>query len=414
MQPESMTIEAVQNEFGYFGKLPTVGDFIHQVLPQDFANGFHEWLQLSMAQTRESLGDEFLTCYLNCPSWKFITSPGVCGAQAVAGITIPSVDQVGRYFNFTLATVLPLDTDPIAYVMANRAGFKAVELLALDILDSDYSTEQVEMKVRETSLQFHSLQPARNVVEIKTDHLHISLDLPLPFADQASTLFRNLGDDFSEFFELMREKNLMDLKTRDGKAGGGFCIDLPEYKVPFVFANFNGTEDDVNVFTHECGHAFQAWRSMDLPLSDYFVPTFDAAEIHSMSLEFLTWPWMERFFEGEAERFRRVHLTQSLLFLPYGTAVDHFQHMIYERPQATPTERHASAPSSATVPMDLTIRLRKARLSWFRSQALPGSRDIGDSRAPVIRARRAHPITHCPHRGRRPRQCHDRPPHMSH
>lgn len=187
-----MTIEAVQNEFGYFGKLPTVGDFIHQVLPQDFANGFHEWLQLSMAQTRESLGDEFLTYYLNCPSWKFITSPGVCGAQAVAGITIPSVDQVGRYFNFTLATVLPLDTDPIAYVMANRAGFKAVELLALDILDSDYSTEQVEMKVRETSLQFHSLQPARNEVETKTDHLHISLDRPVPFADQASTLLSHL------------------------------------------------------------------------------------------------------------------------------------------------------------------------------------------------------------------------------
>jgi len=187
-----MSIETVQNEFGYFGKLPTVGDFIHQVLPQDFATCFHEWLQLSMAQARESLGDEFLTYYLNCPSWKFITSPGICGSQAVAGITIPSVDQVGRYFNFTLATVLAVETNPIAYVMANRAGLNAMELLALDILDSDYSTEQVEMKVRETSLQFQALHSAQSEVEVNSDHFRISLDQPLPFANQASTLLSHL------------------------------------------------------------------------------------------------------------------------------------------------------------------------------------------------------------------------------
>jgi M3 family oligoendopeptidase len=157
--------------------------------------------------------------------------------------------------------------------------------------------------------------------------------------DQASTLFQRLGDDFSEFFELMREKKLMDLKTRDGKAGGGFCIDLPEYKVPFVFANFNGTEDDVNVFTHECGHAFQAWNSMDLPLSDYFVPTFDAAEIHSMSLEMLSHPHVDLFFGDDAERYRQGHLEKAILFIPYGAAVDEFQHRIYAEPDMTPDQR---------------------------------------------------------------------------
>jgi type VI secretion system protein ImpM len=187
-----MNMELTQNEFGYFGKLPTVGDFIHQVLPQDFANGFHEWLQLSMADARESLDDDFLTYYLNCPTWKFIMASGVCGAQAVAGVTIPSVDRVGRYFNFTLATVLPVQTNPIAYVMANRTGFKAMELLALDILEADYSKEQVEIEVREAALQFEASQAVKSRVEVAADNLHISLDSSLPFADQASTLLSYL------------------------------------------------------------------------------------------------------------------------------------------------------------------------------------------------------------------------------
>jgi type VI secretion system protein ImpM len=187
-----MNMELAQNEFGYFGKLPTLGDFIHQVLPQDFANGFHEWLQLSMANARESLGDEFLTYYLNCPSWKFIMAPGVCGAQAVAGLTIPSVDRVGRYFNFTLATMLAVEANPIAYVMANRAGFKALEQLALDILEADYSKEQVELEVREAALKFQASQAVKSKVEFESNYLHTSLDQPRPFADQASALLSYL------------------------------------------------------------------------------------------------------------------------------------------------------------------------------------------------------------------------------
>lgn len=187
-----MNIEAVDNDFGYFGKLPTFGDFIHQVLPQDFTNGFHEWLQFSMASARESLGDEFLTYYLNCPSWKFIMSPGVCGMQAVAGVTIPSVDKVGRYFNFTLATVLPAGSNPISYVLANREGFKSMELLALDILESDYSAHEVEVKVREAAQQFNRKEQFADKVETNPDFLQVTIDRPLPFADQASSLLNHL------------------------------------------------------------------------------------------------------------------------------------------------------------------------------------------------------------------------------
>jgi M3 family oligoendopeptidase len=159
--------------------------------------------------------------------------------------------------------------------------------------------------------------------------------------ERARTMFDTMGGDLGPFFRLMDEGNLLDLKSREGKAGGGFCTSFPTYGVPFIFANFNGTKSDVDVFTHEMGHAFQAWSSREKETVDYLWPTAEACEVHSMSLEFLTWPHMQLFFGDEAERYRRLHLTDALLFLPYGVAVDHFQHRIYEQPEATPAERHA-------------------------------------------------------------------------
>ena len=88
------------------------------------------------------------------------------------------------------------------------------------------------------------------------------------------------------------------------------------------------------------GHAFQAWQSRNLPLIDYLWPTLESCEIHSMSLEFLTWSQMEKFFGDDAARFREIHLAGSILFLPYGCAVDHFQHLVYANPEATPQERN--------------------------------------------------------------------------
>ena len=95
---------------------------------------------------------------------------------------------------------------------------------------------------------------------------------------QATTLFDAMGEDFGQFFRMMNACDLLDLKSRPGKAGGGFCADIPRYGVPFIFANFNGTQDDVNVFTHECGHAFQNWSSRDQSLLIYHWPTYEAAD----------------------------------------------------------------------------------------------------------------------------------------
>jgi len=149
------------------------------------------------------------------------------------------------------------------------------------------------------------------------------------------------GTRLGEFFRLANDGGFLDLACRPGKAAGGFCTGLPTAGMPFVFANFNGTKHDAEVFTHEIGHAYQYWSSRAQPLADYLFPTMESCEIHSMGLELLTWPHMERFFGADAERFRRLHLTESLLFLPYGVAVDHFQHLVYEKPDATPEERHA-------------------------------------------------------------------------
>lgn len=152
-------------------------------------------------------------------------------------------------------------------------------------------------------------------------------------------LFAALHPALSEFFVEMRQRDLLDLTTRPGKADGGFCTGFPLWGLPFVFASLNGTKADVEVFTHELGHAFQFYRSSGVALLDYAWPTTEACEVHSMGLEFLAWPQMHRFFADRAERFRRNHLTDSVVFLPYAAAVDEFQHLVYGHPEASADER---------------------------------------------------------------------------
>ncbi len=157
---------------------------------------------------------------------------------------------------------------------------------------------------------------------------------------RATEMFDEIDtQEMGPLFRLLSERGYLDLETRPGKSGGGFCTAFATQNMPYVFANFNGTKHDAEVFTHEIGHAFQYWKAADKELMDYTWPTLESAEIHSMSLEFLTWPHMEKFFGEDAERFRRIHLIESLTFLPYGVAVDHFQHLVYENPDATPAER---------------------------------------------------------------------------
>ncbi|HQT62151.1 MAG TPA: M3 family oligoendopeptidase [Acidiphilium sp.] len=157
----------------------------------------------------------------------------------------------------------------------------------------------------------------------------------------AAEMFAAMDPRLANFYDAMRNGGFMDLDNRPAKAGGGFCTSFPSVGMPFIFANFNGTHHDVDVFTHEMGHAFQNYMSRHLPLSDYFWPTMEAAEIHSMSLEFLAHPHIEPMFGAATERYRRMHLIGALEFLPYGVCVDHFQHEVYAEPDLTPADRHA-------------------------------------------------------------------------
>jgi M3 family oligoendopeptidase len=152
-------------------------------------------------------------------------------------------------------------------------------------------------------------------------------------------MYNDLSKETGEFFTFMTENNLMDLVAKKGKAGGGYCTFIENYKAPFIFSNFNGTSGDIDVLTHEAGHAFQVYLSRNVGLQEYYWPTYEACEIHSMSMEFFTWPWMEHFFKEDTEKYQFAHLSGALLFLPYGVAVDEFQHWVYDNPDASPTER---------------------------------------------------------------------------
>lgn len=155
----------------------------------------------------------------------------------------------------------------------------------------------------------------------------------------AQKMYHELAPEAGEFFDFMLEHELMDLQARTGKRGGGYCTFLINYRAPFIFSNFNGTAHDVEVLTHEAGHAFQVYRSRNAILPEYIWPTMESAEIHSMSMEFLTWPWMKPFFGESTQRFYFSHLAQSLNFIPYGCLVDHFQEEVYTHPELTPAER---------------------------------------------------------------------------
>ena len=159
--------------------------------------------------------------------------------------------------------------------------------------------------------------------------------------DQAHKMYSDLGPESKEFFEFMMQYELMDLEARKGKAPGGYQISFDSYGSPFIFSNFNGTSGDVNVLTHEGGHAFQCYLSRPIKVPEYRQPTMESCEIHSMSMEFFAWPYMEGFFGKDAEKYKYSHLADSIEFLPYGATIDEFQHWVYAHPNASHDERCA-------------------------------------------------------------------------
>lgn len=244
----------------------------------------------------------------------------------------------------------------IRTAIARKLGYENFVQLGYDMLGrTDYTADDVR-KYRDQV--FRVLVPLcaglidRQRRRLGLDHL-FWYDEPLNYTtgnavpqgdadwilERAGTMYRELSPETDEFFRFMRGNELFDVLSKKGKAGGGYCTSFVDYKAPFIFANFNGTQGDVEVMTHEAGHAFQGYESRHMRLMAYGFPTLEACEIHSMSMEFFTWPWMELFFEHQTEKFKFAHLAGSLTFIPYGVTVDEFQHWVYENPEATPAER---------------------------------------------------------------------------
>lgn len=242
--------------------------------------------------------------------------------------------------------------------IAQKLGYKNyVELGYARLSRLEYDSEMVasyRKQVLENIVPLHTELRQRQAKRLGLDKLKF-YDEPIKFnsgnadphgdpewiLNHGKTMYNELSKETAEFFSFMTEKNLLDLLSKKGKMSGGYCTYIPEYKSPYIFANFNGTSHDADVLTHEAGHAFQVYQSRGYEIPEYLWPTYEACEIHSMSMEFLTWPWMDLFFENDAEKYKFIHLSEALLFIPYGVTVDEFQHWVYENPNATPDDRRA-------------------------------------------------------------------------
>ena len=244
--------------------------------------------------------------------------------------------------------------------MGKKLGYENYLPLGYDRMGRlSYGREDVE-RFRE-AVRTYVVPLADKVYRAQTERLGV--EYPLSFADEAlsfrsgnpaprgtaddvleagRTFYRALSPETGAFFDMMLERDLMDVLSTEGKAGGGFMTQIPDYDVPFIFANFNGTQGDVEVVTHEAGHAFSYYMNTHVVPITLSMPSTEACEVHSMSMEFMAWPWAEEFFGDDARKYRYAHLAGAITFIPYGTMVDHFQHEVYEHPEMTPAERHAT------------------------------------------------------------------------
>lgn len=244
----------------------------------------------------------------------------------------------------------------IRHNMAKKLGFKNfVELGYIRMDRTDYNPKMV-VNLRKQILEY--IVPLCNkLYEKQAKRLNLDkltyIDENLEFLDGNATIkgdsdyiiengikmYQELSQETKEFFDFMLENELMDLETKHNKSAGGYCTYIPDYKAPFIFSNFNKTSEDMDVLTHEAGHAFQLYMSRDIDMQEINFPTLDSCEIHSMSMEFITYPWMETFFKEDSDKYKFAHLTSAIKFLPYGVVVDEFQHVVYDNPNMTSDER---------------------------------------------------------------------------
>lgn len=244
----------------------------------------------------------------------------------------------------------------VRHEIAIKLGFENfVELGYVRMLRTDYDAEMVARFRQE--IKTHLVPQAQKLIQRQKTRLGLAdfayYDMsyefttgnPKPEGTPAAILaaglqmYQEMSPETAEFFTFMQEHELLDVLTKPGKSGGGYCTYLADFQAPFIFANFNGTAHDIDVLTHEAGHAFQVYQSRHISYPELAFPTYESCEIHSMSMEFFAWPWMELFFGEQTQKYYYTHLARAMTFIPYGVSVDEFQHFVYANPQATPAER---------------------------------------------------------------------------
>ena len=270
-------------------------------------------------------------------------------AKAYWGFYNEHDDEIGQIYH---------DLVQVRTKMAEKLGYSNyVELGYKRMSRTDYNStmvagyrNQILKHVVPVSQRLRARQKARLNIEhpIFVDYnLSFLTGNPTPVGNKdvlvpiAQNMYNEMSVETGEFFKMMVKNHLLDLDARKGKQGGGYMTYLPKYQQPFIFANFNGTAGDVDVLTHEVGHAFQGYTSRNVSLLDLHMPTAEACEVHSMSMEFFAEPWIDGFFGKDGDKYRFSHLADAINFLPYGATVDEFQHYVYENPTVSHKERCA-------------------------------------------------------------------------
>lgn len=269
--------------------------------------------------------------------------------QAVSSFYEANQAQFDRIFD---------DLVKVRHRMARKLGFENfVQLAYARLSRSDYDANMVatyRQQIRTVIVPAAARLRQRQAERLGLDSLKfydeglnflsgnaLPKGKPADIIEAGRLMYHQMSPETGHFIDDMLGRGLLDLETRKDKAGGGYCTYIPDEKAPFIFSNFNGTSGDVDVLTHEAGHAFQVSRSLHFELPEYHWPTYEACEIHSMGMEFLAWPWMEKFFAADTAKYKFAHLSAGLLFIPYGACVDEFQHWVYEHPEADCAGRRA-------------------------------------------------------------------------
>ena len=239
--------------------------------------------------------------------------------------------------------------------MAQKLGYQNFSPLGYLQMQRNCYTKQDIAKFRQNVLKY--IVPLANKIRAKAgqnigvekqyyyDHNVFTKDEPKPIGtpeqifQNASKMYNEMSQETGKLFDKMVECECFDVMSRPGKWGGGYCTSLPEYQLPFILSNWNGSSADIDVLTHEFGHALEAYKAFFIETEFLSSISMETAEVHSMSMEFLTYPWMQLFFGDKTEEYKFSHIGGAVTFIPYGTIVDYFQQICYDNPEMTPAER---------------------------------------------------------------------------